>query len=146
VSGPRPAEPARVRDEAARLLRELAEPLPEGAALGEPIPVRTALDELDSWFVPVTAEDELHGFLQLEPDLRLHRYSTFPPERPSAASWLDPKTIIGRARTAVGENERLEQPSLSFHGSRDRLAWRVPLADRRASVYVVGAEVYLGEP
>ena len=139
------SEPARVRAAAAQLLRELGDPLPDGAMLGEPIPVRNALAELDSWFVPVTAEDELLGFLQLEPDLRLHRYSTFPSERPPAASWLDPHDSRARS-TAVGESDRLEQPSLSFHGNRDRLAWRVPLADRRASVYVVGEEVYLDEP
>lgn len=139
------SDPARVRAAAERLLRELAEPLPAGAGLGEPIPVRDARAELDSWFVPVTAGDELHGFLQLEPDLRLHRLSTFPSERPPAASWLDPGTIAARARAAVGESDRLEQPFLSFHGNRDRLAWRVPLAGRRASVYVVGEEAYLDE-
>ena len=92
----------------------------------------------------MTTNDLLLGFFQLESDLSLHRYSTFQrtpgstSECPPAATWLDPDTIRERARTAVAESDQLEQPILSYHGNRDRIAWRVPIANRRASIYVVG--------
>jgi hypothetical protein len=140
---------ARVRAAAEALRREIVDdPDALGARLEEAIPVRSAMGELDSWFVALTSDDFLLGFFQLEPDLSLHRYSTFQRTPgstsgcPSAATWLDPATIRERARTAAAEGNQLEQPILSYHGNRDRLAWRVPVANRRTSIYVIGDEVY----
>jgi hypothetical protein len=140
----------RVRAAAEALRREIVDdPLALRARLEEPIPVRSATGELDSWFVALTTGDLLLGFFQLERDLGLHRYSTFQrtpgsaSECPPAATWLDPDTIRERARAALAESDQLEQPILSYHGNRDRLAWRVPVANRRASIYVIGDEVYM---
>ena len=140
---------ARVRAAAEELRRELVDdPVALRSRLEEPIPVRSATGELDSWFVALTTNDLLLGFFQLESDLSLHRYSTFQrtpgstSECPPAATWLDPDTVRERARTAAAETDQLEQPILGYYGNRDRIAWRVPIANRRASIYVVGDEVY----
>lgn len=122
-----------------------------GAALARPIAVRSPSGYLDSWFLGLTSNDLLIGFLQLEPDLRLHRYSSFqstPGETsgcPRAEIWLDPVAIRERASREALTGEELGAPILSYHGTRDRLAWRVPIAGRTAVVYVVGEEVFREE-
>jgi hypothetical protein len=138
----------RVRAAAEELRRELVDdPLALAATVEEPIPIVGPTDELDSWFVALTGDGLLLGFLQLEPDLRLHRYSSF--QRmpgsmagcPPAEAWLDRSAIRERASAAAGGDE-VGEPVFGYHGSRDRLAWRVPVAGRSATVYVVGDEVY----
>jgi len=124
------------------------DPVALGAALEDPIPVQSPTGELDSWFVGLTVDDLLVGFLQLEPDLRLHRYSGFQRAPgsmsgcPAAETWLDPDVIRERARAKAPEGNQLGQPVLTYHGNRDRLAWRVPVADREAGIYVIGEDVF----
>jgi hypothetical protein len=136
---------------AARKIRDqiVNDPLALAARLEDPIPVHTAAGELDSWFVALTAENCLLGFLQLEPDLNLHRYSTFQRmpgntrDCPPAASWLDPETIRERARSVAAASDQLGDPILSYQGNRDRIAWRVPIiTDNEATIYVVGDHAY----
>jgi hypothetical protein len=140
----------RVRAAAGEFRRKLVDdPVAIRARLEDPIPIQSATNELDSWFVPLTTEGLLLGFFQLEPDLSLHRYSSFQrmpssaSDLPPAETWLDRATILERARTVVAESDQLEQPILSYQGNRDRLAWRVRVANRQASIYVVGDEVYV---
>jgi hypothetical protein len=127
------------------------DPVAAGAALAYPIAVRSPAGELDSWFLGLTIDDLLIGFLQLEPDLRLHRYSSFlqsPGETsgcPRAETWLDPAAIRKRASREAPKGEELAEPVLSYHGTRDRLAWRVPVAGQKAAIYVVGEEVFKEE-
>ena len=133
--------------------RIVDDPVAAGAALGHPIAVRSPAGELDSWFLGLTSNDLLIGFLQLEPDLRLHRYSSFQPAPgetsgcPRAETWLDPAAIRERASREASTGEELGAPVLSYHGTRDRLAWRVPVAGRKgkAVFYVVGEEVFREE-
>jgi hypothetical protein len=110
--------------------------------------VQAPAGDLDSWFVALTAEERLVGFFQLEPDLRVHRYSSFQRRRgaidecPPAAAWLDPSEIGMRARAAARSGEELGEPVLSYDGSRDRLAWRVPVLGSAAAIYVAAEHVY----
>jgi hypothetical protein len=132
---------ADIRAAAEKLRRKVVvDPAALDATIEDPIPVETPTGELDSWFVAITADEQLLGFFQLEPDLVLHRYSTFD-RRPLAADWLDRGAIRERARTAAADGDRLGEPILSYLRSRDRLAWRVPIANRPAAIYVSGEHI-----
>jgi hypothetical protein len=109
----------------------------QAAALEEPIPVVDPDGDLDSWFVALTKDNELLGFLQLEPELTLHRYSAFEHPQPASA-WLDPDAIRKRAQAAAAEGDELGEPVLTYRGNRDRLAWRVPSRNRPSAIYVMG--------
>jgi hypothetical protein len=132
---------ADIRAAAEKLRRQVVtDPAALRATIEDPIPVQAPTGELDSWFVALTADDELLGFFQLEPDLTLHRYSTFD-RPPLAADWLDRGAIRERARTAAEDGDRLGEPVLSYLRSRDRLAWRVPIANRPVAIYVSGEHI-----
>jgi len=142
-------EVARVRAAANRIRAQIVEdPLARAARLEDPIPIRTASGELDSWLVALTNETCLLGFLQLNPDLSLHRYSSFQRTPgnsegcPRPASWLDLDTVQERARTVATEDDQLGQPILSYQGNRDRIVWRVPIIGKETSIYVVGDHAY----
>ena len=143
------SELERVRTAAVRLRgRRVDDPLARTATLEDPIAVVSTEGDLDSWLVALTTEGRLLGFLQLEPDLRLHRYASFQHTPgttdgcPPAAVWLDRGTILERARVAARAGDELGQPVLGFAGNRDRVAWRVPVANRPADIYVVGEHAY----
>lgn len=130
-----------IRAAAEALRRQVvADPAALQATIEDPIPVEAPTGELDSWFIALTAGEELLGFFQLEPDLVLHRYSAFD-RRPLAADWLDRGAIRDRARTAAGGSDLLGEPTLSYLKNRDRLAWRVPVTNRPAAIYVSGEHV-----
>jgi hypothetical protein len=147
-----PDDSAAVRAAAVRQLRRaLAEdPVRRTAAVGEPVPVRSPRGELDSWFVPVIADDLLVGFALLEPTLVLRRWSTFQRRTgaldgcPPAASWLDPGRVA-RVAAGVAADTAGSPPYLSYDGSPDRLAWAVPLPGG-AIVYVAGDAAWLATP
>jgi hypothetical protein len=124
---------------AAETLRHkvVTDPAAISATLETPLQVVTPEGHLDSWFVALTIEKELIGFLQLEPDLTLHRYSAFEPPQPASA-WLEPQAIRARARSAAAEGDELSEPVLTYRGNRDRLAWSVPIRNRTSTIYVAG--------
>jgi len=130
-----------VRAAAERLRHNVVtDPVAKSATVENPIQVVTPDGEFDSWFVPLTTAEGLIGFLQLEPDLTLHRYSTF--ERPQPVSvWLEPDTIRAHAKAAAAEGEELGDPVLTYRGNRDRLTWSVPIRSRPNTIYVVGDHV-----
>lgn len=118
----------------------VVDPRAKTARLEQPIPVLGHGDEVDSWFVALTTGGGIVGFLQLEPDLTLHRYSEFDPPQPASA-WLDAAGVIERARAAAAEGDELGEPVLTYRGNRDRLAWRVPIRNRDGAIYVAGDHV-----
>jgi hypothetical protein len=136
---------------AAQHLRSLVadDPLARTASLGTPIPVTSPVtDQLDSWFVPLVDDQRLIAFIQLEPDLRFHRYASFQRVRgslescPPAAAWLDLDTILARAEEIRAPTEKIGQPVLSYDGTRDRIAWRIPITNGRSSIYVAGESAF----
>ena len=117
----------------------------DAAALAlEPIAVVDPAGGLHSWFVPVRSGESLTGFAELQPDLELVRYSSFP--RPvSPADWIDPDTIRGRAARIARPDETLGQPVLTYDRAPSRLAWAVPATDpsgRSRTLYVAGGYAY----
>jgi len=129
-----------VRAAAEALLRRIVvDPSAQTAVLEQPIPVLGPGGEVDSWFVAVTTGEGIVGFLQLERDLTLHRYSGFDPPQPASA-WLDVAAVVERARAAAAGDE-LGEPLLTYRGNRDRLAWRVPIRNREGAIYVAGDHV-----
>jgi hypothetical protein len=122
-----------------------ADPAARTATLEEPVAVLSPGGDLDSWFVALTTDEGLLGFFQLEPDLTLHRYSTFGHPQPASA-WLDRNAIAARARTAVAEGDELGEPVLTYRGNRDRLTWLVPIRNRPGAIYVVGDDVEAQPP
>ena len=127
-----------VRAAAEALLRNVVvDPGAKTATLEQPIPVLGPGGEVDSWFVALTTGEGIIGFLQLERDLTLHRYSGFDPPQPASA-WLDPAAVVERARGAAAEDEELGEPVLTYRGNRDRLTWRVPMRNKAGAIYVAG--------
>jgi hypothetical protein len=114
------------------------------------LPVVDRRGALYSWFVGILVDDRLVGFFQFSPDLTFQRYSSFMRQPgqvetcPSADTWLDPDTILARARPLLQPGEAAGKPYLSFDRSPDRLAWAVPVsseADQR-QIYVTGEYAY----
>lgn len=127
-----------VRAAAQALLREVVvDPRAQTAVLEQPIPVLGPEGEVDSWFVALTTGRGIVGFLQLDRDLALHRYSGFDPPQPVSA-WLDADAIVERAQAAAAEGDELGTPVLTYRGNRDRLTWRVPIQNRAGAIYVAG--------
>ncbi|MFB8147720.1 hypothetical protein ACFC1W_13330 [Microbacterium sp. NPDC056003] len=116
------------------------------AQLGTPIAVKDAGGALTSWFVPILAGASVAGFVELLPDLT-HRRTSWFPDAPAASSWLDPAIIRTRAATALTADEIAAEPTLSFDGSPDRLAWAVPVRGARGDgiVFVAGDVVWRSE-
>jgi hypothetical protein len=81
------------------------------------------------WFVPLLSPegDRLLGYLLEELDGHVRRTAEF--GRPQdAAAWTDPAAV---ARRASQLGEPAAEPTLTFDGVPDRIAWSVPLADGR---------------
>lgn len=104
-----------------------------------------------SWFVGVTVEDKLVGFMQFDTELRLMRYSTFQ-RRPSsldgcplAKAWLDSSHVLSVARTKAEPGDELMEPFLSYDRHPTRVAWAVKAKDKDGkarTIYVTGNYVY----
>lgn len=121
--------------------------LPPGSRTGMALPVRRLDGEVEGWFVPVVAQDQLVAFLRYTLRHELQRTSSFcrQPGRadgcPLASDWLDTARILRRARALAGPEDEVGDAVLSFDGSPDRLAWAVPLRRAGAAprwVFVAG--------
>jgi hypothetical protein len=119
--------------------------------LEAPVPVSDPGGRLHSWFIGVTVNSKLAGFLQLLPDLTLLRYSTFQRQpttlegSPDSADWLDRGRIRRRAANALRAGESLGEPYLTFDQHPSRLVWAVPVASERGGkkeIFVAGEFVY----
>jgi hypothetical protein len=88
--------------------------------------------------------EALVGFMQLEPDLTLHRYSAL--ARPTPAStWVDRAWVRERARAAALSDDSLAEPVLTYRESRDRLSWRIAVENRPATIWVAGDYVEVAD-
>ena len=138
----------RIREAARRLVASGAvgdERIRRSGVVGTAVQVRAPSGTLHSWFVPVTgAGERLAAFLQLLPDGTLMRFSAFATP-PPAADWLDPQTILRRARAAQRPGETPGLPFLTYDRNPDRLAWAVTFTDASGAerlVFVAGDAVY----
>lgn len=145
----------RVHREAIRLFRSgiAQNPFVQNLGLVErPIPVSGPESEIASWFVGITIEDRLVGFMQFDTDLRLMRYSTFQRQAssiedcPKKKTWLDPAYIKERARSKASPEDKLSPPYLTYDRSPSRIVWAVKAENRNGharTIYVAGDFVYL---
>jgi hypothetical protein len=143
----------KVRERAALFFAQstASELVQNSGELQEPLPVNYPNGKLHSWFVGVTVNCKLAGFLQLLPDLSPLRYSTFQrrPDSlegcPDSADWLDRARIQSRAAGALGSGESLGEPYLTFDQHPSRLVWAVPVEserDGKREILVAGDFVY----
>jgi hypothetical protein len=123
----------------------------EHGRLEEPVSVREPGGGVHSWFVGVSAGDRLVGFLQLDRELTLLRYSSFQRRpgslegAPAKADWLDPGRIRKRAVEKLRPGEAAGDPYLTFDANPSRLAWAVPVvgaAGEGREIFVAGETVY----
>ena len=140
---PPDAEAARVLAAAAELLARLDAPDLADATLAEPLQVQGPRG-LDSWVVPLAIRGAVVGFLHLEPDLRLHRVARLAggPTGSDAQDWFDRAAALRQARAAARVGDLLGEPVLTYHRSRDRIAWRVPIVGRPAVIWVAGSHAF----
>jgi hypothetical protein len=117
-----------------------------------PIPIYGYKGEIVSWFVSLTVEDKIIGFLQFDSMLSYMRYSSFQrkpnsiEECPESKSWLDIKYIMNRAKKMASAEDTLEKPILSFDESLARIAWLVKAVNKNGAIkriFVAGDYVYM---
>lgn len=118
----------------------------------KPIPIHGPKGDIVSWFVGITMSDKLVGYIQLDSDLMVMRYSTFQRNPsslegcPEARTWLDPDYIKERSRTEASPDDDLEPPFLSYDRSISRIVWVVKAKGKSGDVkkiFVAGDFVYL---
>lgn len=116
-----------------------------------PIPIHEPGNNINSWFVAITAKDRIVGFMQFGRDLKLMRYSTFQHDPtslkgcPKKEVWLDPNHIMKRARTKASPSDRLSSPFLTYDRNPSRIVWRVKVRSKNGrvrSIFVAGDLVY----
>lgn len=114
-----------------------------------PIPIVSPTGVAAGWFVPMAVGEQLVGFVQLDSELRYHRYAGFQRQSgqtqgcPLVREWTDPDAIEARAVSILG-GRVIGTPVLSYDGHPDRIAWRVDVlgADGRTHVaFVAGTFV-----
>jgi hypothetical protein len=136
---------SRAREAAARLIESglVDEPFAADAEL-HPIPIESPDRTRVGWLVGLVVGDRLVGFVQLDEQLRFRRYASFARETP-AKDWLDPETVLERARAHAKPGEQLATPFLSYDSSPDRIAWLVKATGRdgtERTLLVAGTEVF----
>lgn len=118
----------------------------------KPIPVVDSSGETISWFIGITVGERLVGFMEINSNLELLRYSTFQRTLgllsgcPMASIWLDTESIINRARTMASTQDELSYPILTYDRSPSRIVWAVKATDKRGqskTIYVAGEYVYI---
>lgn len=121
----------------------------------QPIIVVGPDDRPESWFVGVTVDDRLAGFLQLDLHGRLRRYSSFQrrsetlDDCPLAKDWLDHETILRLARSRFDPDAVLSKPVLSYDKNPDKIAWRIEVASQSgqvSTIFIAGNYAYFALP
>lgn len=133
------------------LAEEVGSTLPAGCTLRPALPVCAGDGTLEGWFVPVVAGNRIVACLRFTPRGARRGLSHFTQQPgvlatcPPLADWLDRAHIAARAQGLGQAGERAGEPTLSFAGSPEHLAWRVPLmAEGRAVrwIFVSGNSVW----
>ena len=97
------------------------------------------------WFVPVTADEELVGFVQVSPTGAFLRYAAFP-HPVDAEHWLDPAHVLRVARSKAPRGARLSAPVLTYDRAPSRVVWAVRArhAGKDLTIFVAGDYAYTG--
>lgn len=144
----------RVHQEARRLFESgiTQDSLVESKGTVEPpLPILDLNQELNSWFVAITVESRIAGFMQFTTEFVLMRYSTFQRTAsslegcPEAPAWLDQSYILDAAKTLMADDELVGEPFLSYDKHPNRIAWAIKHRDRKGEVgtiFVAGGYAY----
>ena len=115
----------------------------------ETIPIYGPDSNIVSYFVGITVQDKIVGFMQFDVEHRLMRYSTFQRKKgslescPPAKSWLDPNYIKELAKTKILPGEELMTPFLTYDREITRIVWAVKTRNERPrTIFVAGDYVY----
>lgn len=128
--------------------------------LAPPISVQDPDGGVAGWFIGVTIDDRIVGFIQLDRELRFLRYSSFPQcagsfdDCPASKSWLDADYVKQKAAQQAEPEDELFTPVLTYDRSPSRVVWAVPARKKDGQpklIYVAGDYVYVkratnGEP
>lgn len=114
-----------------------------------PVQVRTPAGGEAGWLAGVESSGRLLGLIQLQPDGRFRRYVSFRARHgseqscPRTEEWLDPSTVLNRARQVAAEGECLGPPVLTYDRSPDRIVWEVPASspEGERTIQVIGDSV-----
>lgn len=117
-----------------------------------PIPILETSGYINSWFVGVSVNKRLAGFMQIDNDLNLLRYSSFQrvPNSiegcPEADTWLSPKKILTLAKTKADKDDSLSEPILTYDQNPSRIVWSIIAKKKNGNtrtIYVAGEFVYV---
>jgi hypothetical protein len=145
-------DPASVAAAAKAWLAESGPAFGPGATLHTALPIHAPDGRFDGWFVPVVAGQHLVAYLRFTAQVARRGLSSFQRQPgamtgcPLAADWLDLAHITARASAQAGAGMKPGVPVLSYDGSPERLAWRVPFADgggQRQDVCVAGSAAWV---
>jgi hypothetical protein len=97
------------------------------------------------WLVPVTAGEDLVGFVQVSPAGAFMRYAGFP-HPVDAQHWLDPAHVLRVARSKAPRGARLSAPVLTYDRVPSRVVWAVRArhAGNDLTIFVAGDYAYTG--
>ncbi len=120
------------------------------SAIGAPIEIVDLEGAPAGWFVPLTLEAKLLGFVQLDHEGNITRYATFQRRSasldgcPETRSWLDPSRIKRVARRVAPHRARLGVPMLTYDRVPTRLVWAVNATSpgERRTIFVAGDFTY----
>jgi hypothetical protein len=118
----------------------------------KPIPIAEPSGGIHSWFVALTADKSLIGFMQIDSSLSLLRYSSFQRDPnslqgcPEADTWLNPKRILTLAKTKADKGDSLSDPILTYDQNPSRIVWSIiarKTNGKTNTIYVAGEYVYV---
>lgn len=119
--------------------------------LAQPVPIVDHSGRVIGWFVAISIDTLIVGFIQFDAQGVLLRYSTFRrlPESlegcPGAAAWLDVDQIGQRAAEHISGGRVVGAPVLTFDEHITKLVWAAKVRDARGcdvTVYVAGEYSY----
>jgi hypothetical protein len=125
----------------------------EKGNLENPLPITDLSDnKIVAWFIGISVENKLAGFIQLSSTLEFLRYSSFQriPQSlegcPNSSVWLNPDVIIQLEKVKAAENDILSSPILTFDQNLSRIVWAVNVESKKGltkTIYVAGEYVYI---
>ncbi|NHI83563.1 MAG: hypothetical protein EAX81_04615 [Candidatus Thorarchaeota archaeon] len=119
--------------------------------VNQPIPIVGPDEKTVSWYVGITIDSFLVGYLQFDTDLNLMRYSTFQRHPsstkncPLAKHWLDPEFIMAFIRDRIEPDDEIVAAFLSYDKHPTRPVWMVRVREIDGStrtICVAGEYVY----
>lgn len=122
--------------------------------INDAIPFKDINGDTIAWFVPLTMENKLIGFLKFDTGLEYISYYSFQrnknniEECPNAQSWLDKEYIKSQAKTKVSSDDTLSEPVFTFDKNPSRFVWLVNVKTKngeKRKIFLTGDFLYFGD-